>query len=181
MQPHYNLLKLPPISVNQHCWDGANGTLAFYLRCFCEQFAGYGDFGVISFLCMCIPKNHLKDIEASVTLEDILDQLGQWASDSKIHMECMEMELHNMPQCTSLEQDRYTLRKQIAKINNCMEISNDFYLNISMISTYLVKYFEPSLYPTMSNHLHTIAINNGDPKGHGNYVGPFLCSLKQQL
>ena len=62
-----------------------------------------------------------------------------------------------------------------------MEISDDFYLNISTISTYLVKYFEPSMYSTMSNQLHTTAISNGDPKDHSNYVGPFLCSLKQQL
>ena len=33
----------------------------------------------------------------------------------------------------------------------------------------------------MSTQLYTTAINNGDLKGHGNYVVPFLCSLKQQL
>ena len=124
---------------------------------------------------------HLKDVEGQFTLDGTLEQLGQCASDTKIHMEKVEMELHNMPKCMSLEQDRNTLRKQIAKINNCMEISDDFYLNISTISTYLIKYFEPSLYPTMSGHLYAVANSNNDPKGQGNYVVPFLCSLKQQL
>ena len=110
-----------------------------------------------------------------------LEQLGQWASDAKIHMECIEMGLHNMLKCTNLEQDRNTLKKQIVKINNCMEIRNDFYLNILTISTYLVKYYKPSLYPTMIRHLYTIANSNNDPKGHGHYVVTFLCSLKQQL
>ena len=110
-----------------------------------------------------------------------LEQLGQWASDAKIHTERIEMELRSMPTCTSFEKDHNTLRKQIVKINNCMEISDDFYLNISTISTYLVKYFEPSLYPTMIRHLYTVANSNNDPKGDGNYIVPFLCSLKQQL
>ena len=86
-----------------------------------------------------------------------------------------------MPKCTSLEQDKSTIKRQIQKINQALEISNDFYLNISTISTYLVKYFESSMYSTMSTQLQTTALNNGDPKGHGNYVIPFLCSLKQQL
>ena len=65
IQPHYNLPKLPPISVNQHRWDRNYSTLAFYLRLFHEQFAGYRDVGALSFLRMCIPAHHLKDIVSS--------------------------------------------------------------------------------------------------------------------
>ena len=120
-------------------------------------------------------------MEGQFTLDGALNELAQWASNSKIHTEKVEMELRNMPKCTNLERDRAALRKQISKINNCMEISDDFYLNISTISTYLIKYHDPSLYPTMIGHLYTVANGNNDPKGHGNYVLPFLCSLKQQL
>ena len=109
-QPHQHLPRLPPISVTQHHWDGDYSTLAFYLRRFCEQFEGYGDAGALSFLRMCIPAHHLKDIEAATTLDEVLGQLGEWCSDAKIHTERIELELHNMPQCTSLEHDRSTLK-----------------------------------------------------------------------
>ena len=66
--------------------------------------------GALSFLRMCIPAHHLKDIEAATTLGEALGQLGEWCSDAKIHTECIEMELCNMPQCTSLEQDKNTLK-----------------------------------------------------------------------
>ena len=59
---------------------------------------------------MCMPLNHRKDIKAATTLNEALEQLGEWCSNAKIHTEHIELELRNMSASASVEQDKIMLK-----------------------------------------------------------------------
>ena len=54
-------------------------------------------------------------------------------------------------------------------------------MTIANVCTHSSKYFEPTLYTTILNNLHTVAARNRDPHGWKNYILPFIESLKQSL
>ena len=180
--PNYlSLPKLLPLTPLSFAWNGDCGILPHWLRRFRKYFSNYDDLSAISFLRTCVPTQYYKDIDGQYTLAGALHELSQWASDMSIHTEKIEVTLRGLNKSTSLEGDKFTLRKQITHVTCTLEISEDYYMNIAQCCTHLAKYHDPTAYMIMHQQLKDVTIANHDPQGRRNYVVPFLHSLKVQL
>ena len=80
----------------------------------------------LAFLRQCIPNRYHKDIEGFWTLNDALNTLSQWCSDSKIHTKQIEQQLRSMPISSSCQQDQAIITKQISQLQCCVEIDESF-------------------------------------------------------
>ena len=85
-RPFMQLPKLPTLKSTDFRWGGDTGLLAFYIRKFRANFALYRDFCALTFLKTCMPSpRYVRQVESCATLDDALELLSIWCSDSHIH------------------------------------------------------------------------------------------------
>ena len=93
----HNLLpKLPPIHQDDHKWSGDVSMLAHWLRKFKHNFGDYPDMQALAFLMKCIAKRFHHSLELCTMLDEALNKLSLWTSDSKIHTERVEVQLRGL-------------------------------------------------------------------------------------
>ena len=131
----------------------------------------------LAFLRQCIPKQYHKEIEGFWRLDDDLNSLAQWCSDSKIHTEQIEQQLHSMHSSNSFEEDCSIISKQISQLQHCIEIDDTFFMTIANICTHSSKYYEASLYNTILTNLNMVAARNRYLSGRKNYILLFIENL----
>ena len=93
-----------------------------------------------------MPKIHWDDIETCQTLQEAMDKMFLWASDTKVHTEKIEQRLKQINKGTSLTQDRHILSQQIKLITQLIETDKRYYARVPAFLGHTAKYHSPDMY-----------------------------------
>ena len=179
--PQNQLPRLPPINLNNVKWDGNLGSLSFYLRNFRDRFAGYGEQATLPLFFDCMGKQYQRGLRSCRTLDQAINYMSQWASDSKIHTTKIVRKLDALVPSKSLQEDKNLARQYIMLLEECMEINDTFFLSIPDVNVYAAKFYYHTLYDRIVEEMHRAAARHHDPHGRQNYAAPFLYCLRNTL
>ena len=126
-------------------------------------------------------KAYWNDIENCQTLDEAIAKMMIWASDAKINTERIEVQLKNIPQGTSMIQDKHILTKQIKLVTQLLETDKRYYTSVPSLLAHAAKYHSPDMYLRMHDELQEVAHRWNDPEHLQNYVPFFLELLKKYL